>query len=238
MSAYVTASLTICSALLAVIPALSGLVSVSIGVRLTTVGILLAVGMASLAQLLKPAPTAQANDLRRRFPLTIADRRRSIVASLPKCGLFATAVALAVYLLASTVGYHNVRLTELRPGGFLLRAPHFAVKSVIIRPSMSASHDCIVGNANPQWRANISTSNWSGPTAQASLTDFISPERVEVFCARRISRSEFAVTVEPTTASAIDESTIRGYWLWFGVLGLIVFAGGAIYIAQGYIDAS
>lgn len=231
MSEKLTTAITICSSLLALIPALSGLIDVSIAVRLSIVAILLAIGIAALAERLTfRYPDGQIPVV---FRQTSAELRRTIAAVLARTAVFSVAVGLAIFALISTIEFHNVIVKPLTGGnGMVIRAPHIPVKLVTIRPPPQASRYCAPRDVDRAWRADIDMADWPGPAAQARISEFVYPQSVQLLCGGPLASSEVAVIVEPTTASAVDQETIREGYLWLGSGGLMTIIGGAFYIAR------
>jgi hypothetical protein len=236
MSDRLSTVIALASGLLALVPAFTALVDVSIAVRLGVVGLMLVIAM--LALLTKLQFRSEGSSLQVFTPQPSVRWPKALVGSLPRIVMLAVCVAIAVAVLLFTIRFHNVTSSELDGGaGIHVRAPHIPVASVTIRPTPAASQQCAPIDPNRSAPTAKTMQNWPGTTAALEIESFVYPQSVKLLCGAPVTGAEFVILTRPATASVVDAATRRRFQTWLGIIALITLALGSATIVRSCIAA-
>jgi hypothetical protein len=234
MSDRLTTVIALASGLLALVPAFTALVDVSIAVRLGVVGLMLVIAL--LALLAKLQFRSEGSSLQVFTPQPSVRWPKALAGSLPRILMLALCVAIAVAVLLFTIRFHNVTTSDLDEGaGIDIRAPHIPVASVIIRPTLAASEQC--APIDPSLQVAKTMQNWPGTTAALEIEGFVYPQSIRLICGAPVTGAQFAILTRPTTASVVDAATRRRLQTWLGIIALITLVLGAATVVRSFVAA-
>jgi hypothetical protein len=236
MSDRLTTVIALASGLLALVPAFTALVDVSIAVRLGVVGLMLVIAL--LALLAKLQFRSEGSSLQVFTPQPSVRWPKALAGSLYRILILALCVAIAVAVLLFTIRFHNVTISDLEEGvGIHIRAPHIPVASVRIRPTPTASQQCAPNNPNPSVPVAKTMENWPGITAAMEIEGFVYPQSIRLICGAPVTGVEFVILTQPTTASVVDAATRRRFQTWLGIIALITLVLGSATLVRSFAAA-